>query len=91
MSGEPKWSVEVLEPAAKDLERLDPPVADRILAKLEWLQEYANHVVHRPLHGDLAGLNKLPVGDWRVIYEVLPDQRRLVVHAVGHRRQVYKR
>jgi len=43
------------------------------------------------LVGDLAGLYKLRVGDYRVIYEVLWDEETIVIHAVGHRREIYRR
>ncbi len=41
--------------------------------------------------GDLAGLYKLRVGDYRVIYEVLWDEETIVIHAIGHRREIYRR
>jgi hypothetical protein len=41
--------------------------------------------------GDLAGLYKLRVGDYRIIYEVLWDEETIVIHAVGHRREIYRR
>jgi len=43
------------------------------------------------LTGDLAGLYKLRMGDYRVIYEALSAERTIVIHAVGHRRQIYRR
>jgi mRNA interferase RelE/StbE len=84
------WSVEVLDAALRQLERIDPPVADRITGKLAWLADHAADVDHVPLRGDLAGFYKLRVGDWRVIYEVDPARRTLVVLAVKHRREAYR-
>ncbi len=43
-----------------------------------------------PLHGDLAGLFKFRVGDYRAVYEPLHGERLLVIHFVGHRREVYR-
>jgi mRNA interferase RelE/StbE len=84
------WSVEFLDAAFRQLERLGPPVTDRITSKLAWLADHAADVDHVPLHGELAGFYKLRVGDWRVIYEVDPARRTLVVHAVKHRREAYR-
>ena len=43
------------------------------------------------LTGDLAGLHKLRVGDYRVVYEVLHSEQTIIVHLVGHRRDIYRR
>jgi len=46
------------------------------------------------LSGDLKGLKgfyKLRVGDYRVIYEILYEERTIVVHAIGHRRDIYRK
>ena len=43
------------------------------------------------LTGNLAGLHKLRVGDYRVIYEILRDEETIVIHAIGHRSDVYRR
>ena len=34
---------------------------------------------------------KLRVGDFRVLYEYDPQQGRIFLHYVGHRREIYKR
>jgi len=41
--------------------------------------------------GDLAGLYKLRVGDYRVVYEVLHSEQVIVVHLIGHRREIYRK
>jgi mRNA interferase RelE/StbE len=40
----------------------------------------------------LKGLSgyRLRVGDYRILYDVIPRERRVVVYAVGHRRDVYR-
>jgi mRNA interferase RelE/StbE len=43
------------------------------------------------LTGELAGFHKLRVGDYRVIYLILHDEQTLVVNAVGHRREIYRK
>ncbi|MFA4836353.1 MAG: type II toxin-antitoxin system RelE/ParE family toxin [Dehalococcoidia bacterium] len=39
--------------------------------------------------GDLKGLFKLRIGDYRAIYFV--KEQRNIVYLIGHRRDVYKR
>jgi len=44
----------------------------------------------RPLLGDLEELHSARRGDYRVIYEIDDTRRRVVVHRVQHRRDVYR-
>ncbi len=76
---------------AKDLKRLDRPTRERILRKLEWLCEHADVLRHEPLAAQWHGFFKLRVGDHRVVYEVDAKHKRIVVYAVGHRREIYDR
>jgi len=45
---------------------------------------------HLPLRFELAGLYKLRVGDWRVVYRLLEDERVVLVVRLGHRSEVYE-
>jgi mRNA interferase RelE/StbE len=36
-------------------------------------------------------LFKLRVGDYRVVYELIHEEQVVMVHAIGHRREVYRR
>jgi mRNA interferase RelE/StbE len=74
----------------KDLRGLDKPTRRRILAKISLLLEHADVVRHEPLTAKWAGLYKLRAGDYRVVYEVDHEGRRIIIHAVGHRREIYK-
>lgn len=79
-----------LQPAAAEqLRALDPKVRRRIREKLLWLGDHAEEIDHLPLHRDLAGLCKRRVGSYRIIYEVVMDDRVIVVHRIGHRRDIY--
>ena len=85
------YELRILESAAGDLKKLDAQIARRVLARLRWLAENFENLRPQALAGDMAGLFKLRVGDYRVIYEALPEDRVLVVHMIGHRREVYRR
>ncbi len=83
------FEVTLQEAAAEDLEALDPEVRRRILVKLNWLAASAEQTRHDSLGADLAGLSKRRVGDYRVIYQLLPRERRIIVHRISHRRSAY--
>ena len=76
--------------AEDDLRRLDSGVARRMIAKLQWLAENVDTIRHETLTGPWKGVCKLRVGDYRVLYTREALKRRMVVHFVRHRREVYK-
>ena len=85
------YHIRVLEEASRELARLDKPVGRRIAERVNWLAANLDSVRPEALTGDLIGLNKLRVGDYRVIYEVIRNEKTIVVHAVGHRREIYRK
>jgi mRNA interferase RelE/StbE len=72
-----------------DLKRLDRPVRLRILRKIEWLAENLEDLSPNALTGQWQGMYKLRVGDYRIIYTLDPSRELLIVHAIGHRSDVY--
>jgi len=84
------YSIRLLESAIRELERLDKPVASRIMRKLSWLSENADQLNHQPLKGAFSGLYKLREGDYRIAYQVLRAEQIIVIHLIGHRSEVYK-
>ena len=83
------YEVEFRPRAAQEFEKLDDQVAARVLKKLRWLAENFDSVKPEPLAGPFAGLFKLRIGDYRVIYQPDRDRKLLTVQLVGHRREVY--
>jgi mRNA interferase RelE/StbE len=81
----------LLDAAARDLARIDRPDARRIVQRISWLASNLGTVRPEALSGDLAGFYKLRVGDFRVIYEMLDAEQTVLVHAIGHRREIYRR
>jgi len=84
------YRVRMLRPATRDLCRLDAPTARRIVERLNWLVANVGSTRHEALAGDLAGFLKLRVGDYRVVCELLDDERTILVHAIDHRRRIYR-
>ena len=87
------WKIELDRKAEKELDRLDPQVARRIL-----------HFLHRriaPLDdprsigealkgSDLGEFWKYRVGDYRIIASIEDDHIRILVVRIGNRREVYR-
>ena len=85
------YSVRLLKGASRELNRLDKPTATRVVRRLRWLSDHVDSVQHEALKGSLSGLYKLREGDYRIVYELLRDERTIIVHLIGHRREIYRR
>jgi mRNA interferase RelE/StbE len=72
--------------ALKQIQRLDPPVRDRIERALAVIADDPQS--GKPLRGPLAGKFSHRVGDWRIIYQV--EGADVYVAAVAHRSSVYR-
>lgn len=76
--------------AERDLARLDRPLRRRILDRLEWLSQNADTINLEAMTGDLTGLYKFRIGNYRVLYDIDRNERIILVHVVRHRRDVYR-
>lgn len=81
------FSVEWTEDAVKDLKGLPAELQVRALRKVESARGDPLRHFER-LKGER--LSKLRVGDYRVLADVILSERRIVVHAIGHRKNVYR-
>jgi mRNA interferase RelE/StbE len=80
--------IEWTEGALSDLERLDKPIARRILRRLAWFSKNLQSVVPEPLATQLKGTFKLRVGDWRVVYTL--EGNTIIIQFIGHRSNIYR-
>ena len=85
------YRIRILDAAARELKRLGKPVGRRIVERINWLATNLDNIRLETLTGDLSGLYKLRVGDYRILYEVLYDEQIIVIHVIGHRREVYRK
>ena len=85
------YHVRILDAAIEDLSRLDKMVGRRIVKCLNWLAANSASIKLEALTGDLAGFYKFRVGDYRILYELLEDEQVIVIHQIGHRREVYRK
>jgi mRNA interferase RelE/StbE len=83
------FSLEWRSSTKKDLRKLPPQEIARILAEVELLAT-------EPFpHGNekLAGsehTHRIRIGDYRVVYEVLAQSKKVVIQRVRHRKDVYR-
>ena len=85
------YRVRLLDTASKQLAVLDKPVAQRIVERVRWLAENHADATLEALTGEFNGLLKLRVGDYRVVYELIHDEQLIMIHAIGHRREIYRK
>jgi mRNA interferase RelE/StbE len=87
------YRVEIGSKAVAQLAELDSAVGASIERKILWLSENAAVMIHRRLVGmpdDLAGLCKLRVGDWRILYWVYHKEEVVRIYRIQHRSEVYR-
>ncbi len=85
------WSIQFSKIAHNDLIKLDGKIRLRVLNKIQWLRSGFNELYHESLRGEFAGLIKLRVGDWRIVYQIQKEKSVILVHRVEHRSKVYRR
>ncbi len=84
------YNIRILKSPEYELKRLDKPVRERIIKRINRLSYNFDDIRHESLKENLTGLYKLRVGDYRVIYEIISEERIIIIHFIGHRREVYK-
>ena len=86
----PSYNINFTPQGLKSLESLDKKIAQRIVDKLKWFIEHIDEIRGIPLSADLAGLYKLRMGDWRIIYSIDHKKQLITIHKIGHRKDIYK-
>ena len=88
------WKVELSEKADRQLDKLDPQIARRILRFLdERVARLDNpRSIGEALRGSKLGeFWKYRVGDYRLICSIEDKQILILVLRIGHRRDIYER
>ncbi len=83
------YSIRIKAKAARELRRVPKPERLRIIQAVDSLRE--NPLRGGVLKGDLRGLRRLRVGQYRVVYEVQHTALIVLVVRVAHRRSAYDR
>ena len=74
--------------AANFFRKLDKVESGRIGKKIDSLKE--NPKIGIPLTGNLAGLWKLRIGDYRAIYQIKNEELIILILRLGHRKNIYE-
>lgn len=85
------WQFDITDTGRTDLDQLGTVTRQRVLEKLRWFTDNFSNITPLPLGGRWRGFFKLRVGDWRIVYEVNYDTRRITVHGIDNRDKIYKR
>ena len=88
------WRVELADSAAKQLRKLDPQIAKRILTflrdRVAMLDDPRS--IGEALRGkDFGDFWKYRVGGWRIIADLEDGVMLITVIRIGNRREVYRR
>ena len=83
------YSVRIKQSAANDLARMPAAERRRIVHEIDRLGEQP--LKGSTLKGELLGLRRVRVGNYRIVYETLHDALVVLVIRVAHRREVYRR
>lgn len=84
------YKIEFKQSAERDIRKITPTFIPNILRRIEALAD--NPFPRQSLK--LSGVEvtyRLRVGDYRVIYEVNPEAKTIIIHYVRHRREVYRK
>lgn len=87
------YKVIFLPDAEASFRKLDKPVQRRVAQKIDWLAEHADRVIHHPLTSlpdDLRGLCRIRIGDYRLLYWVYDEAKRIKVYEIEHRSKDYR-
>ena len=85
------YEVYLTPEALRVYERAEPPLARKLSRCIENLSRTPNsHPNIKRLSGHYVGCLRYRVGDWRVVYYVEEDRRKVIVVSIVHRREAYR-
>jgi mRNA interferase RelE/StbE len=87
---ERRFAVAFSPAAHRQLGKLDPPARRRIQAAVELLADDPRPPSAKKLIGESSQW-RVRTGDYRVVYTIRDDILIVLVLAVGHRREIYRR
>lgn len=82
-----EWTVNYLSEAVADLDSLGKPYARKAIKVIdERIVKGEPEKAGKPLRKELAGCRRIRTGDIRIVYKVIKDEVRVLIVAVGPRR-----
>lgn len=84
------YQIDLAPAAIRQLRKLDPVARRRVQAAIELLAAEPRPAAAKKLVGG-AGEWRVRTGDYRIVYEIHDQVLVVLVLALGHRRDVYRR
>jgi len=78
------------EGTLKDLKKLNRTSVKKIVAKVKNYLIQDPVKLGTPLKGNLKGLYRYCIGEYRVIYVIDQAEKKIIILKVNHRRKIYK-
>ena len=86
-----KWTIKIDDKAAKALKDFDAPIKQRIEQFIDKLTACDEpRLSGKTLQGNLKGLWRYRVGDYRIICQIKDNELIILVVELGHRKDIYK-
>ena len=82
------YSVEILRSAQKQLRKIDRQDQSRIIDAITSLAENPHPAGSKKLSGRSAW--RIRIGSYRVIYDIDDNKLRILIVAIGHRKEIYR-
>ena len=84
------YVVEFAPAARRQLKKLDRPIQQRILRRVEKLKGQPRPKTAEKLKGTTEPVYRVREGDYRIIYTIEDDRLIVLVVRIGHRSEVYR-
>ena len=88
MKSSVRYSIRIKRSAQRELAAIPQSTRMRLADAIDSLGQ--NPLAGRSLKGELRGLRRLRVGDYRIVYELLDGELVILVVRVAHRREAYR-
>ena len=83
-----RYAIRIRASAARELQRIERSDRERLIAAIDRLAE--NPFAGSALKGELRGLRRIRVGDYRLLYEVRDRELVVLVLRATRRREAYR-
>jgi mRNA interferase RelE/StbE len=84
------YVLELKQKAIEQLNKINPTIQQRIIKKLQWLEDNFENIIPLTLTANLSGFYKMRIGDYRVIYTFQGSNKIITIHEIGHRKDIYE-
>jgi mRNA interferase RelE/StbE len=84
------YSIQYLDSVRVDLKYLSKSTKEKLKKAIEKKLMINPIEFGKPLQYSLKGLRRLRVEDYRIIYQIMPESKIVLIVKIGHRKEVYK-